>query len=58
MKRNRNDSLLIITGFLIVCLIMQIVDIFIYNMEFIQGSGFGIIVCIIAIILNLVNYLN
>lgn len=40
----------------IICLIVALVDIFIFDISFVYGNGFGIIMCIMAIICNLINY--
>lgn len=52
----RDKFWLIFCGVMIVLFILAIVDIFISDISFIHGNGFGLITCMIAIIGSLVNY--
>ena len=54
MKRNKFWLVLVVL--LIVILILQIVDIFVVDIPFIYGSYSGLIACIAAIVLDLINY--
>ena len=50
--RKRNKRWLVLAIIMTLCLILAIVDICFVDISFIYGNEFGIIVCIIAIIIN------
>ena len=52
----RNKLWLVLCAVMIICLIITLVDIFIFDIPFIYGNEFGLTACIIAIICNLINY--
>ena len=54
MKRNK--FWLVLVTLVILALILQIIDIFVIDIPFIYGSYYGLIICIVAIVLDLFNY--
>ena len=54
MKRNK--FWLVLVTLVILALILQIIDIFVIDIPFIYGSYHGLIICIVAIVLDLFNY--
>lgn len=52
----RNKLWIVLAVIMTLCLILAILDIWFVDISFIYGNGFGIIMCVISIIIDLINY--